>query len=168
MKYTFCGDIHGKVDQVKQALSNEGQVIFVGDFMDSFDLGVLFYEECLTLVCDAIEKGKAQAIYGNHELSYMYQCHRCSGYNYVNQEMFLRHVKRVEQCFKYAIQIENWYITHAGIHPLIWGDYKQSGKSFEEWASDIPSKAHDIGKYRGCLPFLDISCKFSVRVPRNK
>ena len=80
MKYTFVGDIHGHVDQVKRALDKDGHIIFVGDFNDSLHNTIEQHSECFQLVLDAIEAGKATAVYGNHELSYMSYHHRCSGF----------------------------------------------------------------------------------------
>jgi len=64
MKYTFVGDIHGRWEAVKEALQRDGEVIFVGDFVDSFDRSVDDQEKCLQLVIEAIKRNKAKAIGG--------------------------------------------------------------------------------------------------------
>ena len=101
MKYVFIGDIHGKVDAVKAALDKEGKKIFVGDFIDSYDHSIEDHKTCYDLVFDAIDKGDAEAIYGNHELSYIVpDIHRCSGWNGERQMLMTHYSKMIQDRFK--------------------------------------------------------------------
>jgi hypothetical protein len=149
MKYTFVGDIHGKIEQIQRALDNEGLVVFVGDFMDSFDRSVKEHEECLKTVLKAIDDGKAQAILGNHELSYIHKHHKCSGHSFERGVMFLKYKWEILEKFSWFLQIEDWFISHAGLHPEVQAEIKHP--TYLEWAQDWNSSAHWIGHFRGGL-----------------
>jgi len=154
LKYTFVGDIHGKTEQVERALAKDGKIIFVGDFQDSFDRSVKDHEKCFQLVLAAIDAGKADALFGNHELSYIIPHHQCSGYQYDRKKMFEQFENEINSKFKSFILLEgNFLITHAGLHPIVLQNsvYKldlESGSGLQEWANDIHSSAHWIGRYR--------------------
>ena len=147
-KYVFVGDVHGKSEAVKLALDKSGHKIFVGDFCDSFDRTIAEHEGCLTLVLDAIDKGEASAIYGNHELSYlMPTVHRCSGYSTSMESMLVPHVKRIKDSFKPFIELgEDWLVTHAGLHPDV---AVALPETWEGEFTNPKSPMHWIGRSRG-------------------
>lgn len=149
MKYVFVGDIHGKIDLVKEALDRDGKTIFVGDFCDSFNRNLQDHEDCLVTVMDAIEAGKAEAIYGNHELSYLLPMHQCSGYNKGMQFIVDQQKERIEKTFsKYIILPGNWLVTHAGMHPIV-HEYYTKSLSMADFVNDPHTAAHWIGRSRG-------------------
>jgi hypothetical protein len=97
---------------------------------------------------DAIESGKADALYGNHELSYIIpEIHRCSGYSTKTHSMLTTHIERVRKNFKPFLELgDNWLVTHAGLHPQV------AEKLSEDWEAEFNHKAsalHWIGRYRG-------------------
>jgi hypothetical protein len=160
MKYVFVGDIHGKIDVVNKALDEDGTIIFVGDLVDSFDRSVGEQERCVKTVLDAIDAGKAECIFGNHELSYlMPTTHRCSGYKNTMDMVLMQYRADILAKFKPAILLgdeacPNWFITHAGMHPIVFADYIASNQPIEEWAApneatNRGSAAHWIGQARG-------------------
>lgn len=155
MKHIFIGDIHGKVERVKDALSRDGKKIFVGDFMDSFDRTSMEHRECLVLVLDAIERGEAEAIYGNHELSYLMPAtHRCSGYSVPNEQTMFELRDRIEKSFRSHLMLSpEFIVTHAGITNSLW---KEEGLTMDGLADrfrvefkDPRSWVHFIGRARG-------------------
>lgn len=153
MKYIFIGDVHGQVEIVEKALAMQGKKIFVGDFMDSYDRSEKDMGRCLELVCDAIEDGNTESIFGNHELSYLNRKHRCSGYSSKNHFVFREFSVRVEKLFKSHIFLApNILITHAGLTRQIWEDYKLTLENLDdkltEWWSDNTSPVHQIGRVR--------------------
>ena len=156
MKYTFVGDVHGKVGAVKEALSRDGMKIFVGDFIDSFDRSSLEHKECYELVCAAIEAGEARAIFGNHELSYlMPKQHRCSGYDDKRAQVMLEYAPQIEALFEPYIFLGEGtvLVTHAGLTRQLWDKEKLTLETLPEtlsiWWKDPKSPAHWIGHYRG-------------------
>jgi hypothetical protein len=150
MRYTFVGDLHGKSDVVRHALDKEGKIVFVGDYVDSFDKGVEYYREVLDLVLGAVESGKAEALYGNHELSYLKPIHRCSGYSHATHGLIAEYKERMWKNLKPFLELPgNYLVTHAGMHPIVHADFVASGKSMKDWAEDATSAAHWIGRSRG-------------------
>lgn len=154
MKYTIVGDIHGKVEVVEHALSMEGQVIFVGDFMDSSNRSPEDHRKCLRLVLDAITAGKARAIYGNHELSYLISRHRCSGFQRMHSAIMVDMQDEIAERFESHILLApDFLVTHAGLTNQIWEQFKLSREILDaqlcEWWKDHESPMHWIGQSRG-------------------
>lgn len=154
MKYIFIGDIHGKVDAVEKALSKEGKKIFVGDFIDSFNKTPGQHGQCFRLVLDAIKAGEAEAIYGNHELSYLYQHHRCSGYSLDRAQIMWAYEAEIKEHFKpYILLKHNLLISHAGLSEHIWVEenltFGSLPQALAEWWPNMGSPMHRIGRARG-------------------
>lgn len=154
MKYTFVGDIHGKVDAVKAALDREGPVVFVGDFMDSFDRSLEDHKECLDLVLDAIERGKARSVFGNHELSYLMPKHKCSGWDKYRASLMRLYHDRIMDAFEpYILLRPDFLVTHGGLSAPLW---EAAGltldtlpKYLDDGWKDLKSPVHGIGYCRG-------------------
>lgn len=157
MKYVFVGDIHGKVAEVEAALAMDGRKIFVGDFIDSWDRTVEDHRKCYELVLDAVEKGEADVIFGNHELSYLvpyHRKHRCSGYDKHRAYLMLGLQDRIEKAFKpYIFLAPDFLVSHAGLTSQIWENHKLTIESLpqvlEQWWPDLGSPMHGIGYARG-------------------
>jgi len=154
MKHIFVGDIHGKVEQVERALAKEGKKIFVGDFMDSFDRSWESHARCLDLVLKAIKQGEAEAIYGNHELSYLMPQHNCSGWTEKNQETVLQRRADIEALFKpFILLSDRFLVSHAGLTEQIWKEkhltFENLESTLRRWWPKTRSPMHWIGHYRG-------------------
>lgn len=126
MKILTSGDIHGRTCWKEINPDNYDYIIFVGDYLDSFD--VKNYDMFINLVniIDFKKKypDKVILLWGNHDLYYYFggmRRHWCSG---GRPEMIydwgdlLRTNRRL---FQSAFQIDNYIWTHAGIH-LGWYD----------------------------------------------
>ena len=146
-KYVFVGDLHGKVECVEEVLSKDGTIIFVGDYLDSFDRTVADQRKTLELALDSIVAKKAIGLFGNHELSYLVPWHRCSGYNTTMQLHVDELRDRMLGLLSTHIRIgDNWLITHAGIHPKVWkGEIRLEDISLE----NTNTPWHWIGHCRG-------------------
>ncbi len=155
MKYVFVGDIHGKVEAVEAALAKDGKKIFVGDFIDSFDRTVEQHKKCYDLVFDAIEKGEAEACFGNHELSYILpERHRCSGYGNGREILMTHYGPICQKYFKpYILLQPDFLVSHAGLNRILWRSFNLSLETLPEtlakWWPDLKSPIHWIGQYRG-------------------
>lgn len=150
MKYTFVGDIHGKYELIEMALEKDGQIIFVGDFLDSFDRSIDDQEKCIQLVLDAIEKGKARSILGNHELNYIApRKHRCSGYSLDTDSMLMPYKNSILYNFDPYLKLPgNWLVTHAGLDVSMM-EQLDSLDNMYDWVCDVESAAHWVGYARG-------------------
>lgn len=110
------GDIHGDLEAVEKALKHD-DVIFVGDFLDSFEFLIPNQIKCLETVLNAIESGKARSCFGNHEISYLFGEHVCSGWNPVTQKLVDPFKERMLKLLSVGIQHGPFIITHAGLAP---------------------------------------------------
>ena len=75
------GDLHGAVEIIDAVLDLNQRTIFIGDYIDSYDRTVEEQFTTLTKVLDAVKSGKAIALRGNHEMSYLHQEMMCSGHS---------------------------------------------------------------------------------------
>lgn len=155
MKTLIVGDLHGKIEVVERALAQEHPVIFVGDILDSFERPITDHLKCLELIFSAIDSGKAQCLYGNHELSYLYYPMRCSGYH-AGMMYHIQHGLReeMEKRFKYFLFYKpNILITHAGLDRSLWIKHGLSLENLKDvlnvWCRDISNPAWQIGRVRG-------------------
>ena len=154
MKYTFIGDIHGKVEQVERALAMEGKKIFVGDFQDSFTRSPEDHAKCLDLVLAAVDTGEVEAIYGNHELSYIMEHHKCSGWDTKRWHVMVDRAEQIKAKFKTHILISpDILVTHAGLTNQLWEKHNLSRDTMthtlDAWWPNPKSPMHQIGRYRG-------------------
>lgn len=156
MKVTFIGDIHGKVDAIEKALAMDGEIVFVGDLIDSYDRSVDEHAKCFELVIQSIKDGKARCIYGNHELSYlMPQNHKCSGWNLARESVVRDFRRDIQKYFEYFIWYHNanLLVTHAGLTNSIYKQLNLRTENIEEVLSyEInrgDSPLHWIGQARG-------------------
>jgi len=83
MKTLVVGDLHGRWEVVEKVLKTDYNVVFVGDYLNSFDKTSLECLETLKLVTGAARDNpdKYTALMGNHELSYTGSEYTCSGYS---------------------------------------------------------------------------------------
>ena len=120
----IIGDLHGKIDVLKEAVKLDKHIISLGDILDSFNRPPKDQIDCINLLCDLIEDGKARAIFGNHEFSYIRNDLRCSGHNFLTDTLFLSVRERVFKNFEHFIWLPKikTLITHAGIDKKHWDD----------------------------------------------
>jgi hypothetical protein len=128
MKTMVVGDIHGRTESVQAALNSGYPVVFVGDYLDSFTRKPVEQIQALKLVIEAVKSGQAQALIGNHEVSYLDSTQRCAGWNPstqmgVDQIMCDSRVTDPEtfqarfdtDLLEYYTFCEGFLITHAGV-----------------------------------------------------
>lgn len=141
MKTLLVGDLHGQYMIAKIALEQGMPVIFMGDYLDSFTVSVGTQIELLQLVLKAVEDGQAQALMGNHEMSYLVDRMRCSGYKPVTES----HVMHMDLSpLKSYIKAEGFLLTHAGVSQRLL-DHK--GVTLDEYLE--AGSYNQIGRYRG-------------------
>lgn len=123
------GDIHGentwkqpleyyRPDDVETNINLYDYIVFVGDYVDSFELSdTQIYKNLLEIVDLKLKyPDKVILLLGNHDVQYIHKGNGCSGYRpsmYLQlNELFTRH----EKLFQIAFQIENYLWSHAGLH----------------------------------------------------
>lgn len=145
MKTLVIGDIHGYVDIVRRALATPYDLIFVGDYLDSFTNSAADHLTCLDMVLTAQREGRAIALQGNHERSYLGEycsgfdavvCQKLDAKGYIDTPKF-----GLNELLPYCYD-NGFLISHAGVSQylldifdtnhneyLVRGDYSQVGRT---------------------------------------
>jgi len=135
------GDIHGKTAAVNAALATEYPVVFLGDYLDSFSRSDEDHIYCLRTVVDAMDEGRAIALKGNHELSYM--GYRCSGFRKSLDKLLVHMKPYLEKLQDYAY-VEGFLLSHAGVSQRL---LTALGQTLDEYLEE--GRFMDVGRTRG-------------------
>lgn len=116
MKTLIVGDIHGHIESVEKALATDYNVLFIGDYLDSFTRGPVECVATLKVVLNAINQDpdRVQGLIGNHELSYFDPKYRCSGYNKMTQKILHSESIDFTPLKKYTY-VGDFLVSHAGV-----------------------------------------------------
>jgi len=123
-KTVFIGDIHGDFDFV-EAIDNQytgWKKVFVGDYVDSHHWSPQHSVQCVNHILQMVERGDTVALAGNHELSYLFEGNRCSGWNSTTEMLLFPLRSKMFQLLNYW----KWYpehkilVTHGGITLPLW------------------------------------------------
>lgn len=144
-KILTIGDVHGRPywkipifgyeastnTGSKYTIDDFDKVIFVGDYLDSFDISNIEMKHNLIEIINLAKKypDKVELLWGNHEIHYLlgpYK-HKCSGFREVMQWDFGEILNKNMNLFKLAYQYKNYLWTHAGVTT---GWYKSE---FNKW-----------------------------------
>ena len=114
MQTAVIGDIHGRIEVMIAALNKHDRVVFVGDYVDSFDRTKLDQIQCLTVALKEHNGDSVICLRGNHEESYLDPDAMCSGWN----QIMNTHIMPIKEQVR-ALPVHTWVdgilITHAGI-----------------------------------------------------
>ena len=145
MSTVVVGDLHGRYEIAEHVLNTfDEDIIFMGDFLDSFDRSKKDQIRTMNLVLDAVDSssGKVKSLMGNHERSYLYRDERCSGYTKSKHSFFQQNgLSRAAQLHPWIKQ-DGFLLSHAGLSQhlleylstnveeyLAAGDFLQNGYS---------------------------------------
>lgn len=158
-KTISIGDIHG-YDLWKGVDPNDAdKIIFVGDYVDSYQrtdqqiadnlLDIIAFKESYP--------DKVVLLWGNHDIQYLfgYEKHGCTGYR-PSMHTFLNQIFTDKRnLFQMAYQIGTWVWTHAGIHKG-WWLYRYKGTPEDDIATGLQNAfdrydetLFDVGHIRG-------------------
>lgn len=151
MQTMVVGDLHGKYEIAERAIKwfnarpDDSKLIFVGDYLDSYDRSVADQVTTLSLVLGACSThNNVIGLFGNHEMSYLHPLQRCSGYKGTTQ-FHVNHMKDVmEKELKYYTWAGQYLVTHAGVSQYY---LDRIGKSLDEYLDE--GKYCDVGYARG-------------------
>jgi Calcineurin-like phosphoesterase len=155
----FIGDIHGDLEflQFIDKQYEEWDKVFVGDYLDSWYFPPRTCIECLNHILQMVERGDTQALLGNHELSYLFEGNRCSGWSSTTEMMIIHLRTKALRLLKYFIWIpeQKILITHGGVTLPLWQEEGLTVGNVEHrlmgWMRDDirDSKFGWVGKARG-------------------
>jgi predicted phosphodiesterase len=135
MKILTIGDIHGLTTWKEVDPNEYDKIIFVGDYVDSYDVSNITILKNLNDIIDFKKQysDKVILLFGNHDIQYLYDeetRYKCSGYRYLMSYDLKKVFNDNKDLFQYAYQLDNVIWTHAGIT--------------EMWAKEI---LKDVDKY---------------------
>lgn len=128
MSYVTIGDLHGKDVWKNIDFNLSNKYIFLGDYVDSYDLTD---QQILDNLKEIIELKKNYPdniilLLGNHDAAYLKRENNVSGFRYNMSidlyDIFNRNIK----LFQMSYQKDNYLWTHAGIHIGWWKLYGES------------------------------------------
>ncbi len=128
-KVLFIGDIHGRVDWRETA--NEGlkrfeEVVFLGDYFDSFDLSAARQMDNFKALVAFLRKRGGKALLGNHDFAYIHSYHNISGYQHSQAPFIKQLLEENKDLFSIAWGYTNpmtqkyTLATHAGLTATFW------------------------------------------------
>jgi len=110
------GDLHGQYEIAEFARDTEYSVIFLGDYLDSFNRSKKEQIRTLQLVLNSIQNSRARGIMANHDISYLRPELRCGGWNSITQSYIDNGLRnRMEMLLEDYIWCEGFLISHAGV-----------------------------------------------------
>ncbi|WP_448698262.1 metallophosphoesterase [Mucilaginibacter sp. AW1-3] len=118
MKHIIIGDLHSRDSWRGIYIRHYDKVVFLGDYVDSFDLSDFAILENLKRVIDLKKRypEKVVLLLGNHDVQYMHYPHyQCSGFRQSMQTDLTRLFNSNRSLFQMAYQQGRYIFTHAGI-----------------------------------------------------
>jgi hypothetical protein len=127
-------DVHERITKLKSVLKEYEYVdwvVFIGDFMDSFDLLTWNTHETIKWLRDNLGNPKYRFIWGNHDLHYAFPVDGviCSGYDPNKQLLLDSHLNHKFHWSQFSLkhwignaddpQETQWLCSHAGLHPYL-------------------------------------------------
>lgn len=153
--HVAIGDIHGRNGWMKNIdflLSKYKKIIFVGDYVDSFNLSNDEILQNLLALIELKKKHPNQVILllGNHDIHYwLYPNFQGKGFVYNNLTVLNVLFEENKNLFQVAYQIDNILCTHAGVSQTWINMVKENGFDILEQLSEEFSLAdilNDMGK----------------------
>jgi predicted phosphodiesterase len=134
MRIIAIGDLHGK-DCWKQIDFNlYEKVIFIGDYVDSFNAT---NNEILNNLLELIQLKKSNTekfilLLGNHDIQYRYFPNfRCSGFRPESRFELEELFRKNQECFQVAYQYKKYLFTHAGVSNSWWNQYSEFMRKYQ-------------------------------------
>lgn len=125
MSVIIIGDVHGteywKNIVKEHKKSDDDMVIFLGDYVDSYDISPKkIYKNLIEIFSYAKNTPNVYMLIGNHDYQYMrHDIDRYSGYNYMYAtkyyEVFHENYDMLNICIQLKINDSNVICTHAGV-----------------------------------------------------
>lgn len=120
MVLNIIPDVHGEHKWKELVDLSADKIVFLGDYVDSFDVQNSDMIENLKSIIDfkLNNNEKVVLLFGNHDLQYLYlsdSSFRCSGLRPEIAIDLYEIFNKNKELFQYAYQVDNWIMTHAGI-----------------------------------------------------
>lgn len=148
MKTLMIGDLHGNLEVVEHAIQQRttDRVVFIGDYLDSFNRSVEDQIQGLRLVLDAceVDPDRFTGLIGNHELSYIKDGEMCSGYSYTTDKLMVHLKTRCHKILRNYTFVDEFLVSHAGLSQVLLDNL---GVTVEEYLEN--QEYFQVGHRRG-------------------
>lgn len=152
-----------KVDVVKNLLPlyDYDKIIFIGDYVDSFNVENIDMKENLQDIIHLarFERDRVVLLLGNHDVQYFIpKVSGCSGFRPEMMWDFQELFQRDRDLFHLAFQHKDWLWTHAGINEKFYGDHMENKprQGTDDWAQVLndmmrreENQVFQVSSYRG-------------------
>jgi len=120
MKIITIGDLHGSPVWKQIHTEEWDKMVFIGDYVDSFDFSDEEIMQNLMEILDLKQSfpEKVTLLWGNHDLAYYYgghPRHYCSGFRMSMKLELYRVFTEKAHLFSAAFQVDKYLWTHAGV-----------------------------------------------------
>jgi len=118
MKHIVIGDIHGRDNWQEISIRNYDKIIFIGDYVDSYELSDFAILENLKKIISLKKRHpeKVVLLLGNHDVQYLhYPSQQITGFRPSMQPGLTNLFNKNRELFQMAYQHGNYIFTHAGI-----------------------------------------------------
>ena len=137
-KILVIGDVHNKwvmAEAIASSYDNTHTVIFVGDYFDDFGDSSIDADQTARWLKKSLEKPNRIHLLGNHDINYAYynirpgsnlgdQIYNCSGYTPQKDDAINRILTNEDwDKIKIAHYENGFWFSHAGFHPIWFGDF---------------------------------------------
>ena len=178
MRTLIIPDIHNKFELAELIIEEENpdNVVFLGDYFDSFDDCLEIAHKTATWLKESLEKPNRIHLLGNHDLSYKDTRFACSGFT-EEKLMALKQVKIDLSKLYHYCWVGQWLCTHAGLSNEFYEQFamKSSVNEFlQKFSQDekLQEKLYDCSPYRGGTDKFSgiVWCDYSefVDIPNTK
>ena len=152
MEIQVFGDLHGRDNWKERVNLNKDKIIFLGDYVDSFDYS---YEIIINNLKDLIKfkkqyPDKVVLLLGNHDNMYLFEARAwvCSGYRATYAHEIGELLRKNRKLFKAAHQEKNWLFTHAGLNRVIFKKLLKEFKGIVDFKENYADFLNEIFESR--------------------
>jgi len=118
MKHIVIGDLHGRDAWQQINIRNYERIVFIGDYVDSYELPDLAILKNLKKIVSLKKRypDKIVLLLGNHDVQYLhFPRHQITGFRPSMQPVLTSLFNKNRELFQMAYQQDNYIFTHAGI-----------------------------------------------------
>jgi len=157
VKTLIIPDIHTRFDVAESFIDKErpDDVVFLGDYFDTFDDTLEITEKTALWLKDSLKKRNRIHLLGNHDLSYKDTRFACSGFS-EEKLIILKKVKMDLTKLQHYCWVGDWLCTHAGLSNEFYQAYKNNeDESVNDFLSrhcsdpQLQLRLYDCGPSRG-------------------
>ena len=136
MRIVVIGDVHG-LEAWRNVLENAGdydKVIFIGDYVDSYNLLNKFQYFNLKDIIEFKETypDKVVLLLGNHDMHYINSDLQCSGFSWNKHKLFHKLYRDNLYKFKVVHREGDFIFSHAGLSDKYLKDFGIDGESIDD------------------------------------